>query len=348
MNNFFQKQYSSLLKNTQSVIKSVALDSGFAWFSWLTLLFLSLFSWLMAFIATGLLQNLLANLGCIFLILAVYWWTTSTKSLRIYDVPLSPWITGAIVSVYIFGAITGKVEPKALIAWPLISAAIAALPLCLGDDFKLKTPAPDKRKTIILLFTSQLIFSCWFQFHFLVQNWLAEYPTLLVDNFDQSAFVVKYPLLPPKTPRGVSMLDLMASKLQQQLNAKPWPQIERVLLPQERDRLIQQITAQTKQQIASAKVEEDDLWQVGYTVSLKDPGYNLALNTSWQGPRSQVLEGNITKSCQINPVNRPTPTGTTVVSRVRCEPAKGWGVNQPLTTANNNPTRNWVWDIINQ
>ncbi|HBY79692.1 MAG TPA: hypothetical protein DEG47_22425 [Cyanobacteria bacterium UBA11148] len=190
--------------------------------------------------------------------------------------------------------------------------------------------------------TSQLILSCWFQFYFVVQNWLIEYPTLLTDNFRQSAFVVQMPTLEvvniPQVkilPRGISILDLTASKLKDELNDKPWSDVERVLLPKKREELLRKITNQVKeemkQEIASAQIQikEDEFWQVEYkNISMRGSGYNLELQALWQGPRSQSEPYSITKSCQITPVNEQIGEESFQISEVKCNPATGWGVGE--------------------
>lgn len=97
--------------------------------------------------STRLLEDLLTNFGWIFLILGVHWWTTSANQLRIgYSeaerkdgFPLSPWITGALVSLYLFGGGTGDIRREALIYWPSISAVIAAMPDFFGGNARWRT-----------------------------------------------------------------------------------------------------------------------------------------------------------------------------------------------------------------
>lgn len=334
-------------------------------FSWQTLILLGLFSWIVSVPATSLAEILLYNLGWIFVILGIYWGTSAKKSLRIGDVPLSIWITGAVTSFYLFGIVTGKLSPKALVIWPLISAVIGALPACLGEDLKLKIPPQGKRKNLAILISSQLLLSCWFQFYFVVQSWLAEYPSILADDFSQSAFVVQveYPntiptnflnqigskspisltnkedkctpsdKLPKKgciQPRGLLIVNQMASLLEKQLKDKPWSQIERNLLPEEREELIGKIANQAKTEIASEKIQEDNLWQAGHAIAAEGNGYNLELQAIWQGPRSQSAPHSITKSCNITPANRPTNTGTILSAKVKCGLPKGWSIDQPI------------------
>jgi hypothetical protein len=314
-------------------------------FSWETLILLSLFSFYMSVLATDFVHNLLENFAWIFLILGVYWGTTSANQLRIgykYPTdpgfPLSPWITGAIVSFYLY-SLNGIDAQDALVSWPIISAIIAAIPDFLTDDLRLKTPPPYKRQNLVILFGTQMLLSCWFQFYFVIQDWIAQYPTLLADDFHQSAFVVKREVDERVIPRGASILNSMEPKLAQQLNNKPWPQVERSLLPQQRTKLISAIAQQAKQQ--SDSVVEDDLWRVTSGVSSRNSGYNLLLQATWQGPRSGLQQKySITKSCQITqvlpnknsaidptdaqPGQQPAP-----VSGFQCQPVKGWGIDEP-------------------
>lgn len=320
-------------------------------FSWETLIILALFSYYMSWLASGIVEYLLLNFGWIFLILGVFWGTTACNQLRIgYKTPadpgfpLSPWITGALVSIYIFGVLfeneTGEVSREILVYWPIISGIIAVLPDFVGEQFKLTFPPPEKRLQEILLLSSQVLISCWFQFHFVVQDYVAQYPSLLVDDFRKSAFVVKWdaPLYSP-LPRGAAILDSMANDLSNQLDTTSWSVLERSLLQDERKRLIEATAAQAKQRLSP--VQEDELWVITSNVSSRGSGYNLDLQATWQGPRSSDQPYTVTKSCQItpitrgfNPANKPlntTPTAqSTSISRFECQPVKGWGVEEPI------------------
>ena len=323
-------------------------------FSWETLILLSLFSWYMSWLANniepdGFVANLLINFAWIFLILGVFWGTTAANQFRIgykYPTnpgfPLSPWITGAIVSLYIFGR-SGEVPREALIYWPIISAIIAVIPDFWGDGFRLKSPPLNKRQNIVVLFCTQILLSCWFQFYFVVQDWLVQYPSLLADNFNQSAFVVKRDSAQSVTPRGALLLNALEPKLTQQLDGKPWPQVERSLLKGQREKLINTLEKQSKRQIK--EVEEDELWKVTSNVSSRASGYNLDLRANWQGPRANPQRSqaySLTKSCQITqvsprtgpatkPINAKLSAQATPISRFQCAPVKGWGVEEPGT-----------------
>jgi hypothetical protein len=308
-------------------------------FSWQTLIGLSLFSWAMSFLATSIFTIILASFSWWFLILGVYWATTSNKDISIGKVLLSPWITGALVTIYIFGIVTGELSAYALVVWPLISAVIAALPTCLGENFQPKIPARDKRQPLVWLFTTQLILSSWFQFYFLVQDWLVQYPTIAADTFEKSAFVVRLSTdeSRQRLPRGTTILDLIASRLEEQLNNQDWSEVEQILLLREREQLIEQIEqidTQVRQEIDSPDIKEDNLWQVSLgEISLRESGYNLELKAFWEGPRSQTQPYSLTKSCQIIAVNRQTDIGISLVSQVECDPVEGWGVAEPIVTS---------------
>lgn len=328
--------------------KNVNLPSAF---SWQTLIVLSAFSFYMAILASGFVKEMLIHFGWIFLILGVYWGTTRANELRIGykdpanpGFPVSPWITGALVSIYIFGVLigdeTGEVSRDMIVSWPIISAILAILPDYLAIGLKPKVPAPNKRLDQALLLISQILLSCWFQFHFVVQDYIAQYPSMMADDFRKSAFVVKFegPLYSP-TPRGAAILDAMEPELRTQLNTRAWPIVERSLLPNERKKLIDATAKQAKQRLTP--VEEDELWNISSNASAKGSGYNLELRGTWEGPRSQNKTYTVTKSCQITPIYRsPSPatkplnteqgSSPRAVSRVECQPTKGWAVDQPV------------------
>ncbi|HEY9892198.1 MAG TPA: DUF5357 family protein [Candidatus Sericytochromatia bacterium] len=324
-------------------------------FSWETLILLSVFSYYMAMLAqTRLLEDLLTNFGWIFLILGVHWWTTSANQLRIGykpaegkdGFPLSPWITGALVSLYLFGGGTGDIRREALIYWPSISAVIAAMPDFLGETSDggliLKKAPVNKRQNLVVLFGTQFLLSCWLQFNFVIQDWLVQYPSLVFDDVRQSAFVVKSQAASSARPRGAVILEAMEPRLREQLEAKPWSEVERLLLKEERISLVNTLQKQATKQVSP--IDEDELWQVSSDVSSAKSGYNLDLLANWQGPRAQAKENSLVKSCQITrvsprrsaatkPINTKQRSPGTPISRVKCEPVKGWGID-PSTISN--------------
>jgi hypothetical protein len=333
-------------------------------FSWQTLMLLSVFSFYMSVLSTpGFVKEILIDFGWVFLIFGVYWATYTAKFLRIgYNekekkdgFTLSPWIVAALVSIFIFGILPDQIlygyirrgiSADALIYWPVISAVIYSLPDFLKGKEEggvtLKKPTLQQRQNLVVLFGTQLLLSSWFQFNFLLQDWVVQYPSMLADDFGKSAFVVKRTIdndLAPPT-RGIDILEKMEGKLKNTLDRKTWPQIERLLLPEERNKWIKSLEAQTKKEFPPNP--EENLWTVTHKISSQKSGtgYNLDLKASWQGPRSEVKNNFLTKTCQISqvfpprtpatkPLNTKPASNQTPLSVFKCQPAKGWGTKKP-------------------
>lgn len=284
-------------------------------FSWETLVLLSLGSCFAAYISTGIVRTFISNCGWIFLIFGVCW-GTAQKRLRIGNIYLSPWITGALVSTYIFGNIS---QPDlAVIFWPIISAVIATVPNYFGKGLKLQLPNPDKRQKMMVFFLSHVVISCWFQFYYILQDWLQEYPSLLADDLRRSAFLVKLPASEPVISRGTLILNSLETKLSEKLDNKPWSQIERWL--QDRENNLKSAVQASKKELG--EVEEDAWWQFTSKLSSSESGYNLQLIAIWQGPRSKPEMFSIEKLCKINQVSSQLDADTQLgVSEVECQPA---------------------------
>lgn len=274
-------------------------------FSWQTLVLLSLFSWVMSLLSTNIVQNFISSCGWIFLICGVSWATTENPP-KISNFSIGPWITGALVCIFLFGPWERESTTTALLAWPPISAFLACLKEFFDNKLKLKIPSPAARQRIVILFTSNLLISCWIQFYFVIQNWLQLYPTLLADNFQRSAFVVRIEPASTVTPRGALMLKVIEDPIREQLNNKPWPVVEKWLL--EAPARVDEITKQMKNEVSL--IEEDSWWYFKPEVKSNGSGYRLKLQAIWKGPRSQPGEYAVEKSCQINRVDAQTSSQT--------------------------------------
>lgn len=290
-------------------------------FSWQTLILLSLFSCILSFFATDTVQNILATFGWIFLIWGVAW-GTSEKPFYINDVCLSPWITGALVCVFIFGGWSDGRPSLSLIWWPSVSGVIATIPEFIEKGLKIRIPPLASRQKIIVLWTSHFLVSCWIQFYFVVQTWLNQYPSLLIDNVTPSAFVVKVGSQPPRSPRGALILNLMEPQLLTQLDNQPWSYIERWLLNQQQQ--IEDTRKLVQKELPQA--EEDLWWRFDSKILSSQSGYNLQLLAFWQGPRSKEEVYVIEKLCQINQVdleaeNPASDPSTSIVGTFKCSPA---------------------------
>jgi len=275
-----------------------------SWASWQTFVTLSVFSVIVAGMTNPPIQAIIANFGWVFLVVGVWWFTydeTVKKKLTFNGLFTGPWIVGAIVCLWLFGSWNGAPTPASFISWPPVSALLWSIPRFIKTDPDEKTPiytvpAPAARQDIILMLLINLVISCWFQLHFLLQDWLIAYPTLRSDDFGRSAFVVE--LYPESQPdiKGINLLESAEQSLKTRLEGKPWAEVERWLSPEQLNQEIPKLAAdaQTKMPLLS----ENNLWNLRGRV-LPDTQYTLELQAIWQGPSAQTEGYYITKACQI-------------------------------------------------
>lgn len=292
-------------------------------YSWETLLLLSIFSWLISLLLENpFLKDVLAVFGWLFLIFGVGWALADNK-LPIPGLPVKygPWITGALTTVFLFQTqILNEQYSTALIAYPLISAIIAALPAFIAPGPTFKTPDVAGRQSIVVIVLVGSLISCWIQFYYVLQGWLADYPSLLADSFARSNFVVRLDSDAINPPKGILILNSAEAILQEQLGNRPLAAVERWLL--NIDNEVAQLEFQVKSSIAH--LDESQFWHLRATIPPGSPDYTLRLEAIWQGPSSQLGGYTLEKTCRIGQVyQRPTSASdntTLVTTRVTCEP----------------------------
>jgi len=302
-------------------------------FSWQTLVLVSVFSWCVSVIVeTEALRDVLARLGWIFLMLGVGWGMSSTRinllGLVLYP---GPWITGALACVVLFAGWNVDLTRVALVSWPLISFAVAAIPK-LFPRLTFSLPDPPVRQQLLIQFLLSCLLSAWFQFHFVIQDWLRAYPSLLGDSLGRSAFVVRLDARGFGVPRGVILLNLAEPLLKQELQALSWAEVERWLL--ERETRVAELQQRVLQQ--TPRVEEDTLWRFWGDVPAGLPEYTLKLRAVWLGPSSNLKGYFLEKSCLITQAANATVidplTPNSGLVQVTCQPVsdKIWIDPQPL------------------
>ncbi|MCU0550808.1 MAG: DUF5357 domain-containing protein [Leptolyngbya sp. Prado105] len=287
------------------------------WASWQTLIFLSIFSALVAALTTSpqpqIAQRIISSFGWLFLVLGVWWFIyepTVKKKLTFFNLFLGPWLVGALVCVWFFGTIEGRTVPTqaAFISWPPISSIIWACPKFVKSDPKTKSPIytnpkKDHRQDIILVLLSNLVLSCWFQFYFQINTWMAQYPSLRADDLSRSAFVWRPAQFDKAAAlsRGADMLNIAAQEVRSQLEGKPWSEVERWLeqLDQNRPALQQQVRSQLP------RVAEADLWNLETQVT--SAAYDLQLRAIWTGPTSRSGGYELSRTCRISQSRRQGP-----------------------------------------
>ncbi|MFM7447810.1 MAG: DUF5357 family protein [Leptolyngbyaceae cyanobacterium] len=323
------------------------------WDSWKTLLWMCIYSWLMALLTnqTNWVHQLIASCGWVFLIAGLHWAMHDQPfkdSLTLNKMFIGPWITGALICYFLFGGVDAYAAPG-LIFWPPLSALIDAIPKFIGgtnDGPVYKQPKPGVMQDVVILCLINFLISCWFAFHFLIQAWLTAYPDIRSQDLNRSPFVVVISDNNRPTTRGVLILDQAAALLQADLNGRPWSEVERWLLPTELPANIDTLEQQVLNRIATA--EENTLWQLNGRV-LPPAEYDLQLQAIWTGPSQQFGGYFLTKTCQIRKVttgtsqwvtqpiytsgNQVSPS-TTAVATVNCGPAIGPTPVQPNALIN--------------
>ena len=298
-------------------------------YSWQTFIYLSVFSWVFSYFATGYVQSFIGFLGWLFLIAGTAWYTTDDP-LRVPGtfMPVGAVITGFLVSIFAFGNSEDVITPRTIILWPTISGIITAIPDFIeGTDRKTtaKIPKPEVREKIIVLVASCMLLSCWIQTYFVMENWLTQYPSLLTDNFQSSTFVRRIEEVETETEtqaetqtqkipkNGVTILDALQIRVEENLNKTPWSQVERWLL---------EATQEVKTlgiPIIEEKLgqyEERKLWTVDARVTNLQSGYVLTLLSIWLGPSSDPKGYYLQKSCRIEPIAVSATTTKVTLSQV--------------------------------
>ncbi|MGF1458589.1 MAG: DUF5357 family protein [Leptolyngbyaceae cyanobacterium] len=308
------------------------------YYAWQTFIYLGLFSFVMSWVARlavgrGLTVNIIATGGWIFFALGIGWLLEQSK-VRLFGLSVAPWVTGAIICVYVFGLLPGNNWPIALMTWPLVSVAVIAIPYFLTWELQPKLPSPPVRQQLILFTLLALLFSNWFQFYFRLQSWFQEYPSLLADDFDRSGFVMRLADKPEEQARGIVMLTAAEAEISEALNGTPWPYVERWLLGLD-ERLVN-IESRTIETLVSP--HESEMWQLQAQRDMLENGsYVLDLMAVWSGPASTEGGYHITKTCVIHPQTPQlatpgeTPSGTQPkMAEVECELATPRHPGRPL------------------
>ena len=273
------------------------------YFSWQTIVLLGLFSWLNSLVAAVVnasifTRTLLGVLSLLFFAIGVGWALTK-HPIKVLGVSLGPWITGAILCAFIFTPWGDGNFVPAAVSWPLVSVLVAAIPHILTWNLGFKIPPVPIRQELILLLLLNLLFSSWIEFSFLIQNWLQDYPSLIMDDFGRSGFVYELPNNRVRISQGDILLDESASIVKNDLNEMPWPSLERWLL--NIDEKIIKVGSRARIRLRPA---EKDFWELRAetppsTYSSASDSYELKLQAIWHGPASKPDGYYIEKACRI-------------------------------------------------
>ena len=300
-------------------------------FAWPTVIYMSLISWIMSAIsrllgASAFTVGLMATLAWIFLALGVGW-AFEARNIKPFGLSLGPWVAGGILCLFLFGSWGGAWLQPALISWPLMSFVVVAVPNLLTWEFRPKRPSPSVRQSLALMLGLSLLLSSWFQFYFRLQTWLRDYPSLIADRFDQSAFVYRIPGQTMPLSAGISHLTQAEFWVQEQIDGKPWSWVERWLLNLEGH----QQSLQRQMQLAQPNSPEHRLWNLHITTTTNGNGYTLRMMAIWLGPSADSDSYYFEKTCDVMPIDQPppyvitesigssTPGSSTQWAEVRCQ-----------------------------
>ena len=276
--------------------------------SWQTLLLLSLFSWGMATLAdsteaTPTTVTILSTGSWLFLTIAI-WWSLTDNPVKIGTLSISPWITAAVICIFLFRPWTTERLQIAMAVWPVIATILVAIPSFCDWQLDWSLPKPAVRQDLIVLLLVNLLLSSWILFYFRIQHWFSDYPSLIAENLDSSAFVYRFGSDADNSSQADTLLTSAANNLVEQLDDTPWPRVERWLL--NLDNSINSVA----EGIALNAVRESVFW------SLDAPrpqsvsnGYQIRLRANWLGPTANQNGYYVEKVCNILPRTLQKRTG---------------------------------------
>ncbi|MBM0740513.1 DUF5357 family protein [Phormidium sp. CLA17] len=299
-----QKLFEELSKIFQDIFKLIIPKK---WDSAKTLIWLSVFSWVMSLPTRSYVQNFIAFCGWLFLIPGIHWLMYEEKkikeSLTIEKIFFAPWITGALICFFLF-ATPEDLPAIMVVSWPIISAIIAASPKFIKSGPAFQVPKPSVRQDLIIMVLFNLLLSCWIQLCYSTQVWLAQYPSVQADSLTNSSFVVKTQSTEIADFQGFDILMQAETELKESLQGQSWSQVERWLL--NFDDRIRDLNEQIIDRLPAKA--ENAYWQVEGRVLAGE--YNVELFAVWKGPSSNNLGYHLARTCQIVQVG-PTDSGIT-------------------------------------
>lgn len=281
-------------------------------YAWQTPLWLSILAWLLSWLTTNpdvatvpiTAHDILINFSWVFLIIAVGWFTTDYP-LKILGQNIGPWITGALLCLYLFARGNEPMVRTALLVWPLLSTAIAALPQFFKIDSGFQWPKslPVQQHLTVLLLLNLLLTS-WILFGFRTQDWITQYPGLKGESFDRSLFVIHLfdrqdPAKAADYSRGKDIVEGMRNELVQQSFGLTRPEMERWLFDNKQNPQIfsDAVMSRVAQAHKGDRLDQQ-FWQLETIVG--EPEYRVLLRALWRGPRPRIEGHSVQLSCQIS------------------------------------------------
>ena len=263
---------------------------------WKTPLLISIFLALLsvAAVTDGSTRTTIADLSWLSFIISMGL-LTSQPPFVIYGVSISPWVTSVLVGLWLLVRLPPEYKAIAWIAGPLIAVVVLAAIEIWNSESKWERVKSLVQPEFLIITLIHVVFSCWFAFHFLIQGWLQQYPTVLSQDLKQSNYVVTFQGPTINRSRGVIILDEMEKVLKEEARTKPWLQIEKMLIDIDNERFFLKNEAFKKMRI----VPEDSSWDVKTSVVQGQSRYQLEMQATWLGLVFRPEMYSFTKSCEV-------------------------------------------------
>lgn len=135
------------------------------------------------------LNRLLFNAAIICLMIAISW-RTNQPPFRWEKFSISPLLSTIFISIFLYKNLPNKLQNTAIIFIPILYLCLTLVYEIFNNKGKINQDNLVK-PTFFIYLLSTLLFSCWLAMHFLINDWLEEYPSFRQLNMDNSNFVIK-------------------------------------------------------------------------------------------------------------------------------------------------------------
>lgn len=278
---------------------------------WKTAILIGIFLLLMSALETKNqnLKNILIDSSWLLITIGVGW-RTNQPPFVIRGISISPWIIGALISIFLSGKLPLNRQSLAIIFWPLISVCLAAIIRFIQSGAKLQNPLPLVRPIFLIIILTHVLISCWLAFHFIIQGWLEEYPSLLAEDFSKSGFVISLKAPTLTNSRGMLMIKLMEQQLNIKTCNQSWEKVEEWLISMSRKEIFMRNEIFKK----IPHLRENSHWKLETQIIQGQSRYQIKLLAIWDGPSTKPGGYTMSKSCEVTKmVHRATVT---------CQPIK--------------------------
>ncbi|TAE97565.1 MAG: hypothetical protein EAZ79_10480 [Oscillatoriales cyanobacterium] len=209
---------------------------------------------------------------------------TSQQPFVIKEVSLSPWLTSSLIGLWLLVRLPSDQKEIAWISGPMIAVVILAIIQIWNSDSKWERARSLVRPQFLMITLIHVLISCWFAFHFLIQGWIEQYPSILSQDL---------------------ILNAMDRYLQNEARTKPWAQVEQMLIDIDNERFFLKNQALKTIRV----VPEDASWEVKTSIVQGESRYQLQMQATWLGLVFRPEIYSFTKSCEvIDTGNRATVT----------------------------------------